>query len=411
MKKFLWLLFCFSFLIFLFSCSKEPPEKKTTSEEAFSEQKTQESDLAVEAEPPATESAPPSSFAAPTTEHTHSFQVVSFSESTCNLEGRRVWSCSCGQTKEEILPLSEHDFGPSSCTEAALCRHCGTKGAVLGHSFRKNRCERCQKIISEPIFVLGKPLHFDQGFDSVLATLGRPTETILEGDLKSLVYASDPARLTVVQLDSYGLWGVFTFDPEAFFQIDGSFVSRTEFSGKPDPESEARYQEMSSCRIYGFFDQFGADLPYAMWMRYSECDYHYMADPRISADLRNQSRLSFYFVNALRALHQKAPFHWCELAADASVFYSQKMAQEDFFYHDGKYGARLTERGVLWHGCGENISQGYTSAYFVCDAYYNCLDHRNNLLSGDFQKFGAGFAIKEDGMGPLAVIGAQTFYY
>ena len=87
------------------------------------------------------------------------------------------------------------------------------------------------------------------------------------------------------------------------------------------------------------------------------------------------------------------------------------MAEQNFFYHDGNYGARLAERGILWRGCGENISQGYTSAYFVCDAYYNCIDHRNNILNDDFQKYGAGFAIKSDADGPLSVIGTQIFYY
>ena len=68
--------------------------------------------------------------------------------------------------------------------------------------------------------MLGKELSFDESRDSIIAKMGWPTETIVEGDMISLVYAADLSRLTVIQTDDDGLWGVMTFDDQALLQID-----------------------------------------------------------------------------------------------------------------------------------------------------------------------------------------------
>ncbi len=409
MKKIFSVIFCLFFLIVLISCAKAPLEEKNSPEK---EDVLEQNQITAEEEIPSqTMQESPSQHEEETPEHSHQWQVYSFIEGTCSSSGERVWNCSCGQSKKESISALSHDFPSFSCTEGGVCRRCGIIGNPLGHQMEKNKCVRCGKIETAPIFVLGKALFFDQTFDSILATLGSPTEILREGDMQSLIFATDPSRLTVVQLDPYGLWGVFTFDPQAFFQIDDTFVSPASFSGSPDPESDASYRDFSSCRIYAFSDSIGSGKNYAMWMRYSECDYHYMFDPRISQDLFPQARLSFYYVNALRALSGLSPIHWCEKASEVSFSYSKKMAEEDFFYHDGLYGNRLSEKGILWRGSGENISQGYTSSYFVCDAYYNCIDHRNNILNPSFSHIGIGYHIKFDSSGPLAVLGAQTFYY
>jgi uncharacterized protein YkwD len=123
-----------------------------------------------------------------------------------------------------------------------------------------------------------------------------------------------------------------------------------------------------------------------------------------------QSRISFHYVNALRAKNSLPALLWSPEAAEVSCLYSEKMAKEDFFCHDGLYGTRLNQAGVVWRSCGENVSQGYVNSLFVCDAYYNCLDHRNNILNASFTHVGMGYYLKTDEYGPLAVMGTQTFY-
>jgi uncharacterized protein YkwD len=83
------------------------------------------------------------------------------------------------------------------------------------------------------------------------------------------------------------------------------------------------------------------------------------------------------------------------------------MIENDFFDHDGSYAERLSQKGVFWRSAGENISQGYFNAFFVCDAYYNSSDHRTNILSTDFTHVGMGYCRR---LTSVTVFGAQIFY-
>lgn len=404
MKKIAILLALFLSLA-LFACGKEPsPPVSDYDEERVSVSPDEEE---TETRVSVTTTVPPPSS---TKEHVHQFRLISVREPTCTYEGLRRLSCSCGENREETLPALSHHFSEASCGKAAFCTLCGLKGEVKAHQMEGNTCTACSMQVTEPIFVLGHALSYDQPAASVRQALGEPTETLCEGDLVSLVYAAEPARLTVIQTDSVGLWGVFTMDPEAFFQPDGHLIHMGNFSGKPDLQSDTLYWDQGDTRIYGYRDILGDGAYYGLWMRYSECYYDYATDPRIFSDYRAQSRLSFYYVNALRARHGLAPLLWSQEAAVASEQYSKKMARDNFFDHDGLYGTRLQEMGIVWKSCGENISRGYTGALFVCDAYYNCLSHRENILSTAFTHVGMGFHLSDDGLNPVSVFGTQTFY-
>lgn len=422
---------CVFFLLALVftSCSQTPAvdfdtteqrETTTLSTETEETPQTREETATTPRIPDVTTTVPPVSTTPPvkdTTEkttssqaHTHAWSVSSVTEASCSANGVRVYSCSCGETKEEVLLSLPHDFTSRGCGKRFQCKKCGSEGELAKHHFEKNVCSLCDLVVTSPVFVCNTQLDYDEPASSVIQKMGKPTEVLNEGELKSLVYASDLTCLTVIQTDSVGLWGVFTLDPNAFFYIDGQIIKAEGFSGKPDTQSDTSYRDFTSCRIYGFRDQLGSKKHYGMWLRYTECDYHYLTDPRITPNYETQERLSYYYVNGLRAINGKQPLKWCELAAKVSREYSVKMASENFFAHDGLYANRLSSAGVLWRSCGENVSQGYTSAYFVCDAYYNCADHRNNILNSAFTHVGMGFAMQTDGTTPVSVLGTQTFY-
>lgn len=346
----------------------------------------------------------------PATSHVHQWTKASVTEASCVANGLIIFRCSCGDEREEVLLSIPHDYVSGGCGNRFRCKNCGGAGELAPHRFEKNACSLCGLTVNSPVFVHNTQLDFDENVSSILQKMGNPTEILNEGELKSLVYASDLATLTVVQTDSVGLWGVFTLDPTAFFYVDGQVIKAEGFSGKPDTQSDTSYREIDSCRIYGFRDQLGTRQYYGMWMRYTECEYHYLTDPRIVQDYGTQERLSFYFVNGLRAINGLAPLQWSDRAALVSREYSQKMATENFFAHDNLYGNRLNAAGVVWRSCGENVSQGYTSSFFVCDAYYNCEDHRNNILNPTFTHVGMGYAMQTDGTYPVTVLGTQTFY-
>ena len=344
-----------------------------------------------------------------TSEHSHLWMIKSFSPALCEKDGLRVLSCQCGETIEEILPKLVHQFEGGTCISPSKCKLCGKEGEKKDHIFENARCISCGQTISSPIYALGTSFDFDEKEDSITAKLGTPTEILVEGKIRSLVYAQT-SRLTVFQMDPEGLWGVFTMDPSAFLNVDGKVVTYSNFTGRKDPNSDATYQILGRFKIFGFRDKFREDQCYGLWVHYSDLSYHYMTDADITSDYTAQTRLSFYYVNALRSRHGLAPLAWSAAASQVSYNYSEKMAKENFFAHDYKCGERLTQAGVLWKTCGENLSQGYTNAFFVTDAYYNSKDHRTNILSEGFTRVGMGFYLKTDSSGPLSVLGAQTYF-
>ncbi len=405
----------FLVILLLMGCTPSEPSKQTTGAMA-EEMNTGARETTEETTVPSTtESAPTTTTENQTvpveeTPHSHQWNLMHTQKPSCTTEGIRLFKCPCGEEKIETVAKQSHDFVGVSCLTGGLCKHCDTVGTPLGHSFSGDSCTRCGVKIAAPVFVLGKELFFDESRDSIIAKMGRPTETILEGDMISLVYAADLSRLTVIQTDNDGLWGVMTFDDQALLQIDSQQITIATLRGWEDMESDAVYSNVGSCRVYGFRDSLGSGQMYAMWMRYQECDYHFAVDSRIFSDYSGQAKLSYYYVNALRAKNGLTPLSWSAAAAQVSAEYSRKMVEENFFAHDYQFGSRLTNAGVMWRSCGENISQGYTSLYFVCDAYYNCNDHRNNILNPQYTHVGMGFCLKNDAYGPVYVLGTQTFY-
>lgn len=420
----------FILLIFLFSsCSRTLPDDPETAEiksetatmqetetleiknETIAEEQTETKEIKTEtATEEQIETPPPPVTTVPATSvvHSHTFRVYSIRPATCASAGERVWNCSCGETKNEYLPSLNHRFSEPSCTAPSLCSLCGLQNSTrLGHSLQGNTCTRCQKVIEAPVCVLGKELHFDATRVSVESVLGTPTEVITEGIFISLVYAEKNDELTVIQLDDVGLWGVFTLDPTAFFFLDGKTVSISNFSGSHDLNSDAYYQDIGSCRIFGFRDSLVSKSFYGLWLRYSECRYDYMGDPAVASSYLGQSRLSWYYTNALRAKNGLSALAWSDAAAKVATDYSKVMAEKEVLEHDGSFGDRLTSEGILWHYAGENISEGYFNLYFVCDAYYNSESHRENILNRQFTHVGMGYyqtALQKN------VFGAQIFF-
>lgn len=401
----IFVILSFSALL-LFRYSANEPILTETKEETRKETHTNQDEIPTSSQndqPTLTQKQPEN------TEHKHLWKIKSLTDPVCEKNGLRVLSCSCGEKIDEIIPKLEHQFEGGSCISPEKCVFCGKEGEKKGHEFQNAVCLSCGQKITSQIYALGTSFDFDESENSIIAKLGTPTEILTEGKFRSLIYARS-SKLTVFQTDSEGLWGVFTMDPDAFFHVGEKVVDFANFSGKKDPNSDTIYQNVGAFRVFAFRDQILDNGCYGMWIHYSDMSYNYMQNPDISDDYSAQSRISFYYVNALRSRHGLAPLAWSPAAAEVSITYSKKMVREDFFAHDYKCGERLTESGVIWKTCGENLSQGYTNAFFVGDAYYNSQGHRSNVLSHDFTFVGIGFALKNDEKGPTSVLGAQTYF-
>jgi len=112
-----------------------------------------------------------------------------------------------------------------------------------------------------------------------------------------------------------------------------------------------------------------------------------------SEELAGESKMNFHFTNAFRVYHGKPAFKWNENAARAAQAHSEDMAENNYFSHDSmdgrKFSVRLTQEGILWKRCAENISAGRLLGFYAYDGWVNSSGHRTNML-GETKYLGVG---------------------
>jgi uncharacterized protein YkwD len=90
-------------------------------------------------------------------------------------------------------------------------------------------------------------------------------------------------------------------------------------------------------------------------------------------------------------------------AASAARAFSQYMCDEGFFDHTGPDGStvqsRLTDAGVQWAACGENIAAGQSTAASVMQSWMNSPGHKSNILFAPYTHLGVGYAACDSGWG------------
>ena len=79
--------------------------------------------------------------------HVHSFGKWSvIDEATCEADGLKRRSCSCGETEEAVIAASGHAWSEADCLNPATCSQCGlTQGDALDHNLEYGVCTRCQE--------------------------------------------------------------------------------------------------------------------------------------------------------------------------------------------------------------------------------------------------------------------------
>jgi len=131
-----------------------------------------------------------------------------------------------------------------------------------------------------------------------------------------------------------------------------------------------------------------------------------------SATLAGESKVNFHLTNAFRAYHGRSILQWSSAAATSALLHSEDMAKNDYFSHtnlNGKSSAdRMTQQGIRWYYCGENISAGYYGGINSYDGWVNSSGHRNNMLNANFEYLGVGKAIDKDST--YYIYNTQNFY-
>ena len=112
------------------------------------------------------------------------------------------------------------------------------------------------------------------------------------------------------------------------------------------------------------------------------------------ATLADESKMNFHFTNAFRVLHGVTPLKWCDDAATAARLHSEDMADQNYFTHDSldgtKFSKRLSNQGIRWATCGENIHAGTAYGFGAYCGWVNSAGHRNNMLNRAYEYLGVG---------------------
>ena len=101
-------------------------------------------------------------------------------------------------------------------------------------------------------------------------------------------------------------------------------------------------------------------------------------------------------VNVQRELSGKPPLRLDNQLTAAAQKHAKNMSKIFFFDHlspDGRgVVERVTEEGYPWRAIAENIGAGLSFPKSMVKAWMNSRDHRDNLLSGEFNDVGIGYS-------------------
>ena len=101
-------------------------------------------------------------------------------------------------------------------------------------------------------------------------------------------------------------------------------------------------------------------------------------------------------VNVQRELSGKPPLRLDSQLTAAAQKHAKNMSEIFFFDHLSPDGRRVVERvaeeGYPWRVIAENIGAGLSLPKSMVKAWMNSQDHRDNLLSGEFNDVGIGYS-------------------
>jgi len=112
-------------------------------------------------------------------------------------------------------------------------------------------------------------------------------------------------------------------------------------------------------------------------------------------DISTQSLLSY--TNVARASVGMPPLTANSQLATAAQNKASYMFEHNFWAHNAPDGKVpwdfMKEQGYIYVYAGENLARGYSNAQEVVDAWMNSPEHRQNLLSPNYQE--VGFAVEQ----------------
>lgn len=165
-----------------------------------------------------------------------------------------------------------------------------------------------------------------------------------------------------------------------------------------------------TANVTAYRDTLGNGKNYAYLVMQSGYRVSYSELQNLS-DLSVYSKICWYVTNALRAREGVAATGWNATAANCALAHSKDMASKNYFDHtslDGTtFSKRMSNAGINWMSCAENIVGGATHPFEAMDMWLNSDGHRENLLGG-YKYLGIGFAYHANAT--YKIYGTQDFF-
>ena len=165
--------------------------------------------------------------------------------------------------------------------------------------------------------------------------------------------------------------------------------------------AESVAAEGHTSRMQLFFDKNDGYGLHMVWMaenQYMKVRYYAESFSATKEQCAGEARMLFHLTNAFRAAHGVRVMVWDPVAEEAARLHAEDMTRLEYFSHQSADGRSMTDRleeagAGSWSACGENIAKGYWGAVEVHACWIGSPGHRENLLSDEYTRFGAGISV------------------
>lgn len=307
-------------------------------------------------------------------QHIYTDWVIN-AEPSCTINGVAICKCEdCSETFRKIIPPKGHTYIDEVCTD-------------------------CGEIIhARAILYKNKSVSFGNTTKQLTDILGLPSEILSDTSTAKTVsiyiYCSDYAELGVFTFVDNKLTQFYTNSNSSVIHYDDSTF---ELSHITSFSTQTVSKKIGDVQITAYIDTLHEDGAYAYSYRASYGEqYNYTS----TTSYETQEKLIFHMLNGCRAVYGKEPLDYCTKVQKVAYAHSLDMATNDYFNHTNLDGItssqRITNAGIRWKSCGENIAAGTRDAYATNNGWYNSAGHRSNMLEDRFEKIGIGVAYKSD---------------
>ncbi len=315
-------------------------------------------------------------------QHTYTEWVIN-ANPTCTVNGVAVCKCEeCGENFRKFIPPKGHTFIDGSCVD------CG------------------EKIHSRAIVYKNKSILFGDSPIQIQNSLGKPSEILADGSATIYIYASDYSELGILTFTDNKLTQFYTNSNSSKIYYDDSVF---ELSHITDFSYEETVSSLKDIQITAYIDTLHEDGSYAYSFRASYGKYYNFTT---TTNYAVNEKLIFHLLNGCRAIYGEKPLAYCHKVQKAAYKHSKDMADRNYFDHtnpDGLSSAnRITNIGIDWRTCGENIMAGAIDAYQSNNGWYNSSGHRSNMLNTKFENIGIGIAYNKNS--DYRYYATQNFY-